>query len=498
MTINKKLKVLFVASEIDPLVKVGGLGDVIGSLPKKIQKNNCEIKIIVPFYKIVEENLKNNNFKTKKLDIYIHVRTNLIDYIFEVTEVKKNGIKIYLLQNKELFDRDYVYSTPQGDYSDNCARFGAFSLAALQTSRKLNYKPDIIHCHDWETSFIPIYIKNAKHLLPSLNYFENTKIVFTIHNLAYQGIYEPHFLDVLGLPSYTFSLEGLEFYGNVNLMKGGINYSDLITTVSPTYCEEIQTPSHGEGLEGVISESSVKYNKLKGIINGIDYDKWNPNTDSSLYMNYEIQDIEKKYINKQELKKQFGLDLNDNIPLIGMVCRLAAQKGVDLVMESLDLIFKLGYQLIIIGSGEERFMTMLAKANQRYKGRFWSLVKYNDKIARRIYAGSDMFLMPSRFEPCGLGQLIALRYGTIPIVRATGGLMDTIIDYSKNKKSGFGFVFNEFSVASLIEALNQAKGIYNSKTEWQKIVTRGMRKRFSWDKSSKIYVQEYNKLVSNH
>lgn len=493
---GKILKVLIVSSEIDPLVKVGGLGDVIGSLPKKLIKQGCDIKIIVPFYKIIEKNLESNNIRRKKLNLDIHVRTNLIDYIFEVTEVKISNIDIYLLQNKELFDRDYVYSTPQGDYADNCVRFGAFSLASLQTARKLNFKPDIIHCHDWETSFIPIYIKNARHILPALNFYQDTKLVFTIHNLAYQGIYGRHVLDVLGLPSYIFSIEGLEYYGNINIMKGGIIYSDLITTVSPTYCQEIQTPLQGEGLEGVIKEASSQYNKLIGIINGIDYNKWDPETDNSLYKNYGVKNIDKKYVNKQELKKQFGLNLDNNKPLIGIVSRLAAQKGLDLVVESLELIFELGYQLIIIGSGEERYMTMLANANQRYKGRFWALLKYNDKIARRIYAGSDMFLMPSRFEPCGLGQIIALRYGSIPVVRATGGLLDTISDYSSNKKAGFGFVFKEFTIASLVEALKRAKKMYDDQTQWQKIVARAMKKRFSWDKSSKIYVEEYKKLLN--
>ncbi len=492
------LNVLFVASEMDPFVKVGGLADVIGSLPKKIKKNDCEIRVIVPLYKAAEKKLRELSIEKKILQHDITVRVNSIDYIFEVNVTDISGIKVYFLQNKELFDRDFVYSTPQGDYADNCVRYGAFCIAALKTSQLINYKPDVIHCHDWHTSFVPIYLKNTKDSIKEFSFFSDTKIVFTIHNIGYQGVYDSYVLDILGFPNYIYSQEGLEYYGKINLMKGGIIYSDLVTTVSPTYSEEIQTSNQGKGLEGVIRHKSERSNKVIGILNGIDYGKWNPETDKLLYENYSYRNFHKKAINKSKLKNQF--ELNDDVqkPLVGLVCRLAEQKGIDLLVEALDIIVDMGFQVILIGSGEEKYMKMLVQVNEMYKGNVCALVKYNEKIARRIFAASDMFLMPSRYEPCGLSQIIALRYGSIPIVRATGGLIDTISDYSKNKKSGIGFVFENFSIASLLDSLKKALKVYNNEQEWNKLVQRAMKKRFSWTKSSKLYVEEYQKLVDQN
>ncbi|MGH7885412.1 MAG: glycogen synthase, partial [Thermodesulfobacteriota bacterium] len=468
------LNVLFVASEMDPFVKVGGLADVIGSLPKKIKENDCQIKIIIPHYKTVENSLNELNIKKKRIDKEIHVRTNSVDYIFEVNETEVNGIQVYFLQNKELFDRDFVYSTPQGDYADNFVRYGAFSLAALKAAHLIKFKPDIIHCHDWHTSFIPIYLKNTRNMLSELSFFKDSKIVYTIHNIAYQGVYDSFVLNVLGFPNYIFSQEGIEYYGKINLMKGGIIYSDLVTTVSPTYCEEIKTPSQGKGLEGVIKNVSERSNKLVGILNGIDYEKWDPQTDKYINQTYSSKTIHLKALNKQELKKQLDLEEPPQKPLIGLVCRLAEQKGIDLVVESLDIIFDLGFQVVIIGSGEERYINMLNNANEKYAGNIRALLKYNDKFARKIFAASDMFLMPSRFEPCGLTQIIALRYGSIPIVRATGGLVDTIFDYTRSKKNGNGFVFENFSIASLIDSLKRALSVYRKEKEWNNLVERGM------------------------
>lgn len=491
------LNVLFVASEMDPFVKVGGLADVIGSLPKKIKQKDCEIKIVIPLYKTVERNLKEKKIEKKTLQHDITVRVNSVDYTFEVNVVIFKGLKIYFLQNKELFDRDFVYSTPQGDYADNFVRYGAFCLAALKTSHLINYKPDIIHCHDWHTSYIPIYLKNTKDSIKEFSFFADSKIVFTIHNIGYQGVFDSYVLGVLGLPGYIYSQEGLEYYGKINLMKGGIIYSDLVTTVSPTYSEEIQTPNQGKGLEGVIKYKSDRSNKVVGILNGIDYTVWNPETDKFLYRNYSYRNFEEKSYNKSKLKKQFELSGSDK-PLIGLVCRLAEQKGIDLVVEALDIIIDLGFQVILIGSGEERYMNMLVSANQKYKNDFRALVKYNNKIAKRIFAASDMFLVPSRYEPCGLTQIIALRYGAIPVVRATGGLIDTITDYSMNKKSGNGFVFDNFSIASLIGSLKRALRVYKNQSEWNKLVEKGMKKRFSWTKSSKKYIDVYKKLVEQN
>jgi starch synthase len=480
---------------MDPLVKVGGLGDVMWGLPKKLKDNDCNIRIVLPNYRIVKDHLEEFNIKTleKEKDIKINILGLTFD--FKISQVEINGIRIILIDNEYFFDREHVYCTPQGDYEDNYLRYGAFCIAALESVRILKFKPDIIHCHDWHTAFIPIFLKNSTNLIKNYAFFENSKIVYSIHNIAYQGVYDMHLFNIFNFASYLYSPFGLEYYGKINIMKGGIIYSDLVTTVSPTYSKEIKTPLIGKGMEGVISDISEKRNNLVGILNGIDYDKWNPETDDYLYHKYNVNDLKNKLKNKFELKAQFNLITGKDKPLIGMVCRLAEQKGIDLVIESLERIIKLGYQLIIIGSGEQRYIDMLNAQNKKHEGNFCALVKYNDKIARRIYAGSDIFLMPSRFEPCGLGQIIALRYGTIPVARTTGGLIDTIIDYSLHKDNGFGFLFNEFTIADLVSCLRKVLKIYKNSEQWLTIVKRAMKVRYSWDDTSKIYIHEYKKLM---
>lgn len=480
---------------MDPLVKVGGLADVICSLPKKLRSNGCNIRIVLPNYRTVKQHLKDLNIQPVEEEIKFRINIYNLSFEFTVTQVEISGIRIVLLDNNDLFDREHVYCTPQADYQDNYLRFGAFCLAALESTRLIDFKPDIIHCHDWHTAYIPIFLKNSTNLINDFSFFEDSKIVYSIHNIAYQGVYDMHLFDIFNFPSYVFSPFGLEYYGKVNLMKGGIIYSDLVTTVSPTYSKEIKTPLIGKGLEGVIADISEKRNNLVGILNGIDYDKWNPETDDLLYHKYSIDNLGNKLMNKFELKSQFNLSTGEDKPLIGMVSRLAEQKGIDLVVESLDRIIKLGYQVIIIGSGEERYINMLITENRKHEGNFCALVKYNDKIARRIYAGSDIFLMPSRFEPCGLGQIIALRYGTIPVVRATGGLIDTIVDYNYHEENGFGFMFDDFTIASLTSCLRKVYKIYNDSEKWLELVKRAMKVRYSWDDSSKIYLHEYNKLM---
>lgn len=489
------LNVLFVAAEMDPLVKVGGLGDVMWGLPRKLKDNDCNIRIILPNYRAVKEHLEEYSIKTVEKDREIKINIHGLTFDFTISQVEVNDIRLILVDNEHFFDREHVYCTPQGDYEDNYLRFGAFCLAALESARVLKFKPDIIHCHDWHTAFMPIFIKNSTNLIKNYAFFEDAKIVFSIHNIAYQGVYDMHQFNIFNFASYLYSPFGLEYHGKLNLMKGGIIYSDLITTVSPTYSKEIKTPLIGKGLEGVITDISEKRNNLVGILNGIDYDKWNPQTDKLLYHNYTEKDLTNKLKNKFDLKAQFNLSTGKDKPLIGMVCRLAEQKGIDLVIESLDRIIKLGYQVIIIGSGEQRYIDMLNAQNKKYEGNFCGLVKYNDKIARRIYAGSDIFLMPSRFEPCGLGQIIALRYGTIPVVRKTGGLMDTIIDYHQHPGNGFGFIFDEFTIADLVNCLRKVMKIYKDSEQWMTLIKRAMKVRYTWDDTSKIYIHEYKKLM---
>jgi len=487
------MKVLFISPEMEPLAKVGGLADVVGALPKELKKIGCDVRVIIPLYRHVRSNLERLGLKTRVLEQDIAVSIDWLAFRGKIEEVKLDGVTIYLLSNDSLFDREYIYSTPHGDYKDNGLRFGFLSLGALEIAKAIGFKPDIIHCHDWQTALVPISLKWRKHLRDD-PFFKEARIVFTIHNIAYQGLFGKEILDEFGLPWYIFTPQGIEFYGKVNLLKGGIAYSDLVTTVSPTYAEEIKTPQYGHGLDGLLRWISENSNNLVGILNGIDYGLWNPETDKSLYINYGVGDIDAKLKNKSRLKEELGLNTDETKPLIGMVSRLTEQKGIDLVVESLPQIIDLGFQLAILGTGEEKYERMLENAKQTYKENLSVSSGFSDELARRIYASSDMFLMPSRFEPCGLGQMIALRYGTIPVVRGTGGLLDTIRDYSTYKEKGNGFVFYEFSKVSLLDALVRAISVYENRNEWLELVTRSMRGDFSWRRSSERYFEIYKRL----
>lgn len=485
------MKILFVSPEMEPLAKVGGLADVVGSLPKELRSLGCDVRVVIPLYRHVKSNLERLELKAKKLGEAI-VSLDWLPFRGEIKEVTLNEIPVYLLGNKGFFDREYIYSTPQGDYGDNDLRFGFLSLGALEIAKTLGFKPDIIHCHDWQTSFVPLSLKWRKHLKND-PFFRDSKLVFTIHNIAYQGHFPPEMLDKFGLPWYVFTPQGIEFYGKLNLLKGGIIYSDMVTTVSPAYAAEIKMPQHGYGLDGVL-RSTYDSNKLVGILNGIDYEMWNPQTDKSLYTNYGADDIDDRSKNKSDLIQELGLKADGGKPLLGVVSRLVEQKGIDLIVESLSQIFDLGFQLVILGSGDEKYERMLENARQRYRENMSLVFDFNDGLARRIYAGCDMFLMPSRFEPCGLGQMIALRYGSIPVVRATGGLLDTVKDYTSDKEKGNGFVFYEFSKVNFLDALIRALAVYENSGEWTELIKRAMKQDFSWKRSSEKYLELYKRL----
>lgn len=488
------MKVLFVSPEMEPIAKVGGLADVVGALPKELKNLGCDVRVVIPLYRHVKESLKRLNINAKGLRKEIAVCLDWLVFKGKIKEIDLNGVPIYLIENDDFFDREHIYSTPQGDYADNDLRFGFLSIGALEIAKAINFKPDIIHCHDWQTALVPISLKWRRHIKDD-PFFENLKLVFTIHNIAYQGLLGKEALDRFGLPPYLFMPQGLEFYGKVNLLKGGIIYSDMVTTVSPTYAQEIKTHEYGYGLDGVLRWISQDSNKLVGILNGIDYEAWNPETDKALYINYGIGDISGKLKNKSQLQNDLGLSTEEGKPLLGMVSRLAEQKGIDLVVDALPQIFDLGFQLVILGSGDEKYMRMLENARARYRGDLSVVFGFKDEVARRIYAGCDMFLMPSRFEPCGLGQMIALRYGSIPVVRATGGLIDTVRDYTNHKKDGNGFVFHEFSKVGFLNALTRALSVYEKREEWGELVSRVMNEDFSWQRSSREYMELYKGLI---
>lgn len=478
---------------MEPLAKTGGLADVIGVLPKKLNDIGCDIRVILPYYREVKKNLRQLKLKVRTLSQEVLVSIDWLAYKGKIKETKVEGVTVYLLCNDEFFDRDSLYTTPNGDYPDNDLRFGFFSLGALEIAKALNFKPEIIHCNDWQSALAPIALRWKKHYNND-PFFHDSKLVFTIHNISYQGIYGKEILDKFGLSQSLFNTEHLEFYGRVNLLKGGLITSDLVTTVSPTYAREIRTREYGYGLDGVLRVIASE-GKLVGILNGIDYDDWDPERDKALFFNYGYSDLDGKSRNKAKLKNLLGFDGNGHKPLIGVISRLALQKGVDLVVRSLNSILDLNVDLVVLGRGDKRYEKLLKDVSDDYRGNFKAIIGYDETKARRIYAGSDMLLMPSRFEPCGLGQLISLKYGTIPIVRGTGGLLDTITDYSENREAGNGFIFKHFNENDLINSIERALKVYKNHEEWVQLIKTGMRMDFSWKKSSKIYLKHYKMLL---
>jgi starch synthase len=479
---------------MEPIAKVGGLADVIGALPRKLIDLGCDVRVVIPFYRDARENIKSLKLRSNRLKEEIITCIDWLPVKGEVHEITIHGVTVYLLRNDALYDREHIYTATEGDYDDNDLRFGFLSLGALEIAKTLNFRPDIIHCHDWQTSLVPICLKWRKRLKDD-PFFRDSKIIFTIHNLAFQGQFSKDILDKFGLPWFLYTPHGIEFYGKVNLLKGGITYSDCVTTVSQTYAEEIKTAQYGYGLDGILRSISQDSNNVIGILNGIDYDEWNPQTDRALYRNYDVSEISGKSINKTELIKEVGLTPKDDQPLLGIVSRLTEQKGTDLIVDSLPQIFDLGYQVVILGDGEERYERMLVAAQNRFKNSLSVVLGFNDELARKIYAGCDFFLMPSRYEPCGLGQLIALRYGSIPIVRGTGGLADTVADYTASKEKGNGFVFYEFSKVSFLDAVIRALSVYDNKAELEEIIQRAMNQDFSWKRSSQLYYDLYQSVI---
>ncbi len=461
------MKILFVSSEVTPFAKTGGLADVAGSLPLALEKLGIEVKVVLPKYRIIKA---------------AGAKTTI-----------GSGIEVFFIENQKYFDRDQLYGDKFGDYPDNLERFAYFSKACLELAKKIyasGGKPDVIHCNDWQSSLIPVYLKTLYKDDP---FFQNIKTVLTIHNLSYQGLFDKSQFPKSGLGQELFGIDGLEFYGKVNVLKGGILFSDLITTVSPTYSKEIQTQEFGCGLEGVLMRRS---NDLYGIINGIDYDIWNPRTDKYIAKNYTADSVEDKYINKEDLQKTGKLKVDKRIPLIGIISRLADQKGLDLISAIIGDLLKSNIQFVLLGAGDNKYHVLFEKIAKLYPRKASINLKFDAVLAQKIYSGCDMFLMPSRFEPCGLGQMICLRYGTIPIVRSTGGLKDTIQDFNEKAMSGNGFAFSEYSSSELLKTVKRALSAYKDKGLWQKLVKKAMGYDFSWESSAKEYLDLYDKALS--
>jgi len=456
------MKIAFVTSEIVPFSKTGGLADVGGALPLALEKLGLTVRVITPKYK-----------SCKKEDDRIG-----------------RNINVHFIKNDAFFKRDGLYGDKYGDYKDNLDRFAYFSKAVLEYLNEINFNADIIHCNDWQSALVPLYLKLMFRGEKTL---KDAKVLLSIHNVAYQGIFDVDQYDKIGIGREFFNIECMEYYGRVNLLKGGIVFSDFINTVSPTHAEEVQTPEFGYGLDGVLCRYKKK---LRGILNGIDNGVWNPEVDGKIKKNYSAKSIEDKYVNKEDLQKVCGLEVNREIPLLGIVSRLADQKGIDLLVDALDGILKKGAQLVLLGTGDMRYHQMLEQVIKKSpKGASINL-KFDPVLAQKIYAGCDMFLMPSRYEPCGLGQMISFKYGTIPIARKTGGLTDTVVDCDFDNLSGNGFLFLEYDERDFLGAIERALKVYREKDLWRGLVRRVMSYDFSWENSAAEYIKLYKNITN--
>ena len=462
------MNVFYASSEVAPFAKTGGLADVSGSLPIALNEISCKAHVILPFYKCVKAmNLECRPFTVGE---------------FEFLEYKKNGIRYIFIVKDEYYDRDNLYSEPHGDYQDNYLRFSHFSKAIAHLAKEK--KPDVINCNDWQTGLVPIYLK-------LLN--EDIKTLFTIHNIGYQGIFKRNVLNEIGVPRKFYRINGIEYYGKISFLKAGIVYSTAISTVSKKYAEEIMTPEFGCGMDGVLR---TRMPNVYGIPNGVDYTQWNPDVDEHIKCNYNSNSVDKKLECKKDLIESVKLPPETvKRPIIGVITRLAEQKGVDLLVDAAGEIVEMGASIVILGTGDEKYNNLTRRIGEHYPEHISSNITFDNKLAHKIEAGSDMFIMPSRYEPCGLNQLYSLKYGTVPIVRATGGLDDTITDLDLDKDNGNGIKFKEASKKGVVDAVARAIKLYKNEELWRSVQKKIMDIDFSWKTSALHYKEVYQKLI---
>ncbi len=481
------MRIIFASPEAVPFAKTGGLGDVSGALPRALAKLGAEVFLIMPKYRQVDE----KKFNIKNTGQIVRVPLGEKTEVGEIwaAELAPNCHVLFVKQDK-YYNRDYLYTTPSGDYEDNAERFIFFSRAILEAALALELKPQVIQCNDWQTGLTPVYRQTIYKGLAALN---KTITTFTIHNIAYQGLFWHYDMPMTNLGWELFTPKALEFYGKINFLKGGIVFADAVITVSRKYKEEIQTPEFGCGLEGVLRDRQAD---LYGILNGVDYNEWSPEVDPFIKQNYSASDFSGKKICKIDLQKEFGLPPSEDIPLLATISRLTEQKGCDLIAAAMEEIIKMNLQFVVLGTGDEKYHLLFQDLQAKYPQQVGVKIGFDDILAHKIEAGADIFIMPSRYEPCGLNQIYSLRYGTVPIVRATGGLDDTIINYNPENGAGNGFKFHEYSPAALIEAIKRALRIFQNKNLWHRLMRQGMAEDFSWDRSAKEYLTVYEKTMA--
>lgn len=479
------MKIAMLSSEVVPYSKTGGLADVAGAMPKFLSRVGAEVRVISPLYK----ETKNKGLPLRSLGEAIKIDWQGKKDRFSAFEHQADGVTFLFIDKDEYFDRDYLYGTPKGDYPDNGERFGFFSKAALETLKFTSFRPDILHAHDWQSAVALAFLKFVYDRDP---FFSYTRSLLTIHNLAYQGLFERDVLGRLGLPERLDNMNDMEFYGKVSFLKAGILYATAVNTVSVRYSQEIQTPEFGCRLDGLLRQ---RRDSVFGILNGVDYSGWSPATDKFIVRPFDPTYLDGKKECKRDVLEAFSLDARqDDAPVVGMVSRLAGQKGFDILCDALDGIFEAGARLLILGTGEEVYQKALTAAREKYPQSLGLRIAFDEALSHKIYAGSDMFLIPSRYEPCGLTQMYSLKYGTIPVVRATGGLEDTIQEYNASSMTGNGFKFADTTADALLGALRKAVSIYRLPVRWRALIQTAMACDFSWDRSAREYIRLYQKL----
>ncbi len=479
------MKILFVSPEAVPFAKTGGLADVAGALSKTLAKMGHEVNLILPKYRTVDE----KRFPLTPSGMVLKVPVSRKVVSAEVYSLEESPhFRVLFLSQDAYFDRAELYGTPNGDFEDNAERFTFFSRAVVEAA--LEIRPDIIHCHDWQTGLVPVYLKTLYRWSPSL---AQAVSVFTIHNIGYQGLFWHYDLHLTNLGWEVFNPQGLEFFGKLHFLKGGIVFSDAVTTVSRKYMEEIQTPELGAGLDGVLRD---RKGDLYGILNGVDYEEWSPDKDPHIKQKYGPRDWKGKKACKEDLQREFYLAVNPDTPLLGVISRLTDQKGFDLLAEIMDDLMGLGAQFVLLGTGEEKYNLLFQKIGQKYPRQTGIRITFDNALAHKIEAGADIFLMPSRYEPCGLNQIYSLKYGTVPIVRATGGLDDTIQDYDPLSGEGNGFKFKDYRASELLCTIKLALEAYRDNALWEKLMIRGMAMDFSWEQSARPYVKVYEDALA--
>ena len=480
------MHIVFAASECAPWAATGGMGEVVGALSRAIASLGHEATVYLPYYRQVREKYPEKNYAVRSITIPYQDYSRFVSILDGGVQ---DGVQLYFVNNPEMFDREAMYGVAAGDYPDNWERFALYCRAVLEAAKELGV-PDVFHVHDWEAALIPVYLRTLYADDPVLR---NRPAVQTIHNAAYQGRFPAETTERLLLPHEVFTMERLEHYGKFNFLKGGLVYADLVTTVSPRYAREIQTPEFGERLDGALRQRGAD---LVGILNGVDYSLWNPVTDGNIAAHYSAESLDGKAACRRDLLHAFGAGaVKDGTAVLGMVTRMATQKGLDLVEQVAPALANEDAVLIAMGNGEQYYENMFQSLAQQFRGRVLVKTGYDDTLAHKVEAGADIFLMPSKWEPCGLNQFYSLKYGTPPVVHATGGLDDTIEEWDGKGRKGTGFKFSEYAPEAFLEAIRRALRVFRDKDAWQALMRNGMAKDFSWARPAAQYVEAYERVV---